>query len=103
MTEDSEEIQQDYLCTSADPRRIGAGDGETIILNSSELRKDITLQQTADDQTLWMTTSQAGFPLTRDEEEVTNGKDAQMGRIKTRYLHPVISTFIADWATDLTS
>ena len=82
MTEDSEEMQQGYLCTSADPRRIGEGDG---------------------DQTLWMTTAQAGFPITRDEEEVTNGKDAQMGRITSRYLHPVISTFITDWASDLTS
>ena len=78
MTEDSEEIQQGYLCTSTDPRRIGAGGGETIILNSSELRKTITLQQTGDDQTLWMTTAQSGFPLTRDEEEVTNGKDAEI-------------------------
>ena len=50
-----------------------------------------------------MTTVQAGFPLTRDEEEVTNGKDAQMGRITSQYLHPAISSFIADWAADLTS
>jgi hypothetical protein len=50
-----------------------------------------------------MTTDQAGFPFTRDEEEVTNGKDTQMGRITTRYLHPVIPTFITDWAGDLTS
>ena len=42
MEEDSEEMQQGYLCTSTDPRRIGAGGGETIILNSSELRKVIT-------------------------------------------------------------
>ena len=96
-------MQQGYLCTSADPRRIGPGGGETIILNSSELRKAITLQQTTDDQTLWMPTAQAGFPLTRDEEEVTNGKDAQMGRITVRYLHPAISSFITDWVADLTS
>jgi hypothetical protein len=44
MTEDSEEMQQGYLCTSEDPRRIGVGGDETIILNSRELRKAITLQ-----------------------------------------------------------
>jgi hypothetical protein len=50
-----------------------------------------------------MTTVQVGFPLTRDEEEVTNNKDSQVGRTTTPYLHPVISTFIVDWETDLTS
>jgi hypothetical protein len=74
----------------------------TIILNSRELRKAITLQQTAKDQTIWMTTSQTGFPLEREEDEVTNSKDTQMGRITARYLHPAISTFIANWQTDLT-
>jgi hypothetical protein len=43
MEEDSEEIQQNYLCTSTDPSRIGVGGGETIILSSSELCKVITL------------------------------------------------------------
>ncbi len=37
-------MQQGYLCTSEDPRRIGVGGDETIILNSRELRKAITLQ-----------------------------------------------------------
>ena len=56
-------------------------DGKTIILNSRELCKAITLQQTAKDQTIWMTTAQTGFPIEREEDEVTNRKDAQMGRI----------------------
>jgi hypothetical protein len=43
-----------------------------------------------------MTTVQVGFPLTRDEEEVTNNKDSQMGRTTSPYLHPVISTFTID-------
>jgi hypothetical protein len=50
--EDSGEMQQGYLCTSGDPRRIGAGDGETVILNPRELWKTITLQQTTEDQTI---------------------------------------------------
>ncbi len=96
-------MQPGYLCTSADPRRIGTGGGKTIILNSRELCKAITLQQNAKDQTIWMTTAQAGFPYERDEDEVTNSKDAQVGRITTRYLHPAISTFINNWETNLTS
>jgi hypothetical protein len=83
--------------------RIGVGGGETIILNSRELCKVITLPQNAKDQTIWMTPAQSGFPLERDEDEVTNNKDTQMGRTTTRYLHPVISTFVDNWETDLTS
>ena len=91
--ENSEVMQQGYLCTSADPRRIGEEGGEPFIITPNELRDIIVLQQTTDDQTIWMTTAQAGFPLTRNEDEVTNSKDAQMGRTTSRYLHPVISTF----------
>ena len=84
--EDSGKMQQGYLCTSADPRRVGAEGGETTILNSRDLRKAITLQRTTKDQTIWMTTEQTGFPLERDEDEITNNKDAQMGRTTARHL-----------------
>ena len=50
-----------------------------------------------------MTTAQAGFPLTRDEKEVTNSKDAHMGRTTAQYLLPAITTFITDWESDLIS
>jgi hypothetical protein len=30
--------------------------------------------EVGDDQTVWMTTVQVGFPLTRDEEELINSK-----------------------------
>jgi DNA-directed RNA polymerase subunit RPC12/RpoP len=111
MDEDSEEesgkdsgdMQQGYLCISADPRRVGAGGGETVILNPRELRKAITLQQTTEDQKIWMTSAQTGFPLERDTDEVINIKDVQMGRNTARYLHPAISTYIAAWEADLTS
>ena len=111
MDEDSEEesgkdsggMQQGYLCISVDPRRVGAGDGETVILNPRELRKTITLQQTTEDQKIWMTSAQTGFPLERDTDEVINSKDVQMGRNTARYLHPVISTYITAWEADLTS
>jgi hypothetical protein len=100
---DSGEIQQGYLCISADPRRVGAGGGEAIILNLRELRQAIVLQQTTGDQKIWMTSAQTGFPLERGEDEVTSNRDAQMGRHTARYLHPAISEYIADWETELTS
>ena len=111
MDEDSEEesgrdsgdMQQGYLCISADPRRVGAGGGEDIILNPRELRESITLQQTTEDQKIWMTSAQTGFPLERDADEVINSKDVQMGRNTARYLHPAISAYIADWEAELTS
>ena len=96
-------MQQGYLCISADQRRVGAGGGEAIILNPRELREAITLQQTTEDQKIWMTSAQTGFPLERDTDEVINNKDVQMGRNTARYLHPVISVYIADWEADLAS
>jgi hypothetical protein len=77
---DSDDIQQDYLCISADPRRVGVGGGETMILNPREMCQVLTLQQTTEDQKIWMTSAQTGFPLERDEEEVTNSRGVQMGR-----------------------
>ena len=54
MEENPEEIQQGHpvVCTSADPRWIGAGGGETIILNPEELREAITFHQSTDDQSV---------------------------------------------------
>ena len=100
---DSGDMQEGYLCTSADPRRVGVGGGEPMILNPRELQQILTLQQTTEDQTIWMTSAQTGFPLERDEEEVTNSRDVQMGRHTARYLHPAISAYIADWEADLAS
>jgi len=111
MDEDSEEasdkdlddIQIGYLCISADPRRVGVGGGEPTILKPKELRQALTLQQTMEDQTIWMTSAQTGFPLEGEEDEVTNNTDTQMGRHTARYLHPAISTYIVEWEADLAS
>jgi hypothetical protein len=100
---DSGDMQIGYLCISADPRRVGVGGGEPMILNPKELRWSLTLQQTMEDQTIWMTSSQTGFPLERETDEVKNSTDTQMGRHTARYLHPAISTCIADWEADLAS
>jgi hypothetical protein len=49
---DSVDIQIGYLCISADPRRVGVGGGEPMILNPKEIRRALTLQQTMEDQTV---------------------------------------------------
>jgi hypothetical protein len=77
LEECSEGIKLGHLCTSADPSRVGAG-GETIILRPEEIRKVITIQQSLVDQSVWLTTDQAGFPLTTDKEELVNSKDTQL-------------------------
>jgi hypothetical protein len=100
---DSDDIQIGYLCISADPRRVGVGGGEPMILKPKELRQALTLQQTMEDQTIWMTSAQTGFPLEGEEDEVTNNTDTQMGRHTARYLHPAISTYIVEWEADLAS
>jgi hypothetical protein len=74
-----------------------------MILNPRDLRWILTLQQTTEDQTIWMTSAQTGFPLEKEADEVTNSKDVQMGRHTARYLHPVISAYIADWEAELIS
>jgi hypothetical protein len=74
-----------------------------MILNPKELRRALTLQQTMEDQTIWMTSAQTGFPVERESDEVTNSTDAQMGKHTARYLHPTISAYIADWEADLAS
>ena len=89
MEENSEEIHQRHLYTSADPRQIGTYGRETIILIPEELCKTKTIQQSIDNQSVRLTTDQAGFPLTMDKEELVNNKDEQMGR-PTTHIHPEI-------------
>jgi hypothetical protein len=81
---------------------------ETPLLNKNKetnnwKKIDQSFHRSKFDQTVWMTTTQVGFPFTRDEEEVINSKDTQMGRLTARYLHPVISTFIVYVQPELTS
>jgi hypothetical protein len=49
---DSDDMQIGYLCISTDPRRVGVGDGDPMILKPKELRQTLTLQQTMADQTM---------------------------------------------------
>ena len=86
---------QGYLCASADPRRAGTtSGGEDLILTAQELRLILQFQSQLEDQTVWLTTAQAGFPTTATEEEFKSTLDCQLGRPTSRCLHPAISAFI---------
>ena len=89
-----QDFQQGYLCVSADPRRVGGPGGEPTIINLKELRTLLCTQQTLEDQTVWLTTAQAGFPVAADAQEVQTDRDRFLGNPVARFLHPAISTFI---------
>ena len=89
-----QDFQQGNLCVSSDPRRVGGPGGEPTIINLKKLRTLFLTQQSLEDQTVWMTTTQVGFPVTADTQEVQTDRDRLLGKPVARFLHPVISTFI---------
>jgi hypothetical protein len=92
---DADDEIQGYLCVSADPRRSGTAEGgENFIITPKELRLSLQVQRKAKDQSVWMTTAQAGFPTTAAEGELDNDLDRQLGKPTARCLHPAISAFI---------
>ncbi len=76
-----------HLCVSADPRRVGGPGGEPTIINLQELRTLLLTQQSLEDQTVWLTTAQVGFPVTEDSQEVQVDRDRFLGKPVTRFLH----------------
>ena len=97
--DDLEQVfQQGYLCVSADPRRVGGPGGEPTIINLKELRTLLYTQQIREDQTVWLTTDQAGFLVAADAQEIQTDRDRLLGNPVARFLHPAISSFIqARW------
>jgi hypothetical protein len=78
-----------------DPRRSGSAEGgENFMIISKELRMSLQAQCEVEDQTVWMTTAQAGFPTTSAEGELDNDLDRQWGKPTIRCLHPAISVYI---------
>jgi hypothetical protein len=73
---------------------VGGPGGEPTIINLKELGTLLHTQQSLEDQTVWLTTDQVGFPVTTDTQEVQTDRDRLLGKPVARFLHPVISTFI---------
>ncbi len=92
---DADDEIQGYLCVSTDPRRSESAEGgENFIITSKELRMSLQVQCEVEDQTVWMTMEQTGFPTTAAEGELDNDLDRQRGKPTVRCLHPVISAYI---------
>ena len=51
-------------------------------------------QYEEEDQSVWMTTAQTGFPTTATEGDLNNDLDRQRGKLTVRCLHPVMSAYI---------
>ena len=80
---DSDDEIQGYLCVSMDPRRSGSVKGEeNFIITVKELRLSLQAQREEEDQTVWMTTGQVGFPTTVVEGEIDDDLDRQRGNLR---------------------
>ena len=106
MSSDGEfdqEPQLGHICVSADPRRVGELVGEPVIISREELRALPIKQLSLEDQIVWLTVAQTGFPVTEDENELQNNRDRLLGKPVVRFLHPAISNFILKRQEDLIS
>ena len=78
----------------AHPWYVGRGDdacGGEVVYSIQEIRKLLSSQP--DDMKRWLTMSQMGWALTREENEVVNEKDEREGKPVARQLAPMISMF----------
>jgi hypothetical protein len=81
--------------SQAHPRYVGRGDdtcGGEVVYTIPEMRT--LLHSQPEDTTRWLTTSQMGWALTREENEIINERDEREGRQVARRLAPMISAFI---------
>ncbi len=98
-----QDMQQGHLCVSTDPRRVGGPGGEPTIITTEELRALLITPQSLEDQTVWLTTAQAGYSVTADTTELQNDRDRLLGKPVARFVHPAISTFIQERLVELNS
>ena len=92
------------IFTVADPRYVGKDTAEagSVILNVDEVRKILRDEENSERQnrTVWMT-SQMGWPIHAEEDEVVSGKDIEENGSTKRCIAPMISSFIRDrWNED---
>jgi hypothetical protein len=79
----------------ANPRYVGRGDntcGKKVVYTIQEIRT--LLRSQPEDARRWLTTSQMGLSLTREENEVINEKDEREGKPVARQRAPIIFKFI---------
>jgi hypothetical protein len=79
----------------AHPRYVGRDDdtcGGEVVYTIPQIRTLLLSQP--EDMNQWLTTSQMGWALAREENEVINEKDEHEGKPVGRQLAPMISQFI---------
>ena len=85
--------------TPAHPWYVGRGDdkcGGEVVYSIQDIRQLLSVQP--EDVKRWLTTSQMGWALKREENEVVNEKDDREGTPVAQQLAPMISKFIrAQW------
>jgi hypothetical protein len=85
--------------TPAHPWYVGRGDdqcGGEVVYSIQDIRQLLNVQP--EDTKRWLTTSQMGWALTREENELVNEKDEREGKPVAQQLAPMISKFIrAQW------
>jgi len=88
--------------TPAHPWYVGRGDdkcGGEVVYSIKEIRELLSVQP--GEMKRWLTTSQMGWALTREENELVNEKDEREGKPVARQLAPMISKFIrAQWESE---
>jgi hypothetical protein len=88
--------------TPAHPWYVGRGDdkcGGEVVYSIQDIRQLLSVQP--EDTKRWLTTSQMGWALTREENELVNEKDEREGKPVAQQLAPMISKFIrAQWESE---
>jgi ribonuclease HI len=70
-----------------------------VVYSIQDIRQLLSIQP--EDTKRWLTTSQMGWALTREENELVNEKDEREGKPVARQLAPMISKFIrAQWESE---
>ena len=92
------------LFTTADPRYVGKDREEagSVLLSVEQVREILRGEEklACQDGTVWLTTSQMGWPICAEEDEVVNNADIEGYGPTKRCIAPMISKFVRDKGID---
>ena len=88
------------IFTTADPRYVGKDREEagSVLLSVEQVREILRGEEKLASQvgTVWLTTSQMGWPICAEEDEVVNNADIEGYGPTKRCIAPMISKFVRD-------
>jgi hypothetical protein len=92
------------LFTTADPRYVGKDREEagSVLLGVEQVREILRDEEklACQDGTVWLTTSQMGWPICVEEDEVVSNADIEGHGSTKRCIAPMISKFVRDKGID---